>query len=431
MLAGSVGPSPESRGNARRIRDICHARIVGRVSSRTPSTISAAEPAPGARQLARGITATWWYTASAVMFFEAFLLLVWALGVFATNSGPSVPLVLGAGGIVWWLSTLLLLADYRHRVDAEPGVSWTRVALPMLIALGFGVVGGLISGSWLFAVMPVVQSTVLLNWPSGVRARVVVLLTAVLVCLAFLDGSRGAYEAGAPWWLPTVYTVLLPVMTVSTLWWWDVLVALDRARASEARLAATQERLRIATDVHDLQGHHLQVIALQLELAERLMERDPVAALEQLRAARGSVDDARQGTRDLAMRFRSVPLGDELANARDLLAAAGLEVEAAIASDADEAPASALGPVIRETTTNVLRHGGGRRARLALARVADAWRYEIANDAVPGAEESADGSGLEGIGRRIAEAGGTLEVRRGGDEFTVVVTVPVRDGERR
>ena len=141
-----------------------------------------------------------------------------------------------------------------------------------------------------------------------------------------------------------------------------MLVTVDRARASESRLAATQERLRVATDVHDLQGHHLQVIALQLELAERLMGIDPDAALEQLQAARVSVDEARQGTRDLATRFRSVPLGDEVANARDLLAAAGLDVEADIAPDADDAPSSALGPVIRETTTNVLRHGAGRRA---------------------------------------------------------------------
>ncbi|MFI7610997.1 histidine kinase [Nonomuraea terrae] len=103
-------------------------------------------------------------------------------------------------------------------------------------------------------------------------------------------------------------------MTVSSLWWWDGLVTLDRARASEAKLAATQERLRLATDVHDLQEHHLQVIALQLELAERLMPRAPEAGMEQLRAARASVDDARQGTRDLATRFRAAPLSDELAN---------------------------------------------------------------------------------------------------------------------
>ncbi len=62
----------------------------------------------------------------------------------------------------------------------------------------------------------------------------------------------------------------------------------------------------MATDVHDLQGHHLQVVALQLELAERLLPDDPEAGMQQLHAARISVDEARQGTRDLAMRFRSV-----------------------------------------------------------------------------------------------------------------------------
>ncbi len=185
----------------------------------------------------------------------------------------------------------------------------------------------------------------------------------------------------------------------------------------------------MATDVHDLQGHHLQVIALQLELAERLMPRDPDAGMQQLRAARASVDEARQGTRDLALRFRSVPLSDEIANARDLLRAAGLDVVTAIDADADRAPASDLGPVIRETTTNVLRHGGGTRARLVLERTADAWRYEISNDAAPGTEPGREGSGLEGIGRRIAEADGTLEILRGADEFTVVVTVPVRQAD--
>ena len=183
--------------------------------------------------------------------------------------------------------------------------------------------------------------------------------------------------------------------------------------------------------MHDLQGHHLQVIALQLELAERLLNRDPAASLEQLQLARASVDDARQGTRDLATRFRSVPLGDELANARDLLVAAGLTVESDIAADADAAPASDLGPVIRETTTNVLRHGGGHRARLELRREDEGWRYLIANDVHGETEARADGSGLDGIRRRIAEAGGTIDVVRGQDEFAVAVTVPAADGVTR
>ncbi|MCI1017256.1 sensor histidine kinase [Microbacterium sp. C5A9] len=406
---------------------------------RSPSRVSdqLGDPSPGARQLARGITATWWYTFSAVVLLELFLVFVWSLRVFAEPVGAVAPLVVGIGGLVWWLSTMLLLTDYRRRLDAESGIPWARIAGPLLIAVAYGVVAGVLADSLLLGAMPIAQSVVLLNWPRGVRYRVVLLLTAVMLVLAFVDGARGAAAGGPEIWGPSLYAVLIPSMTVSSLWWWDVLVTLDRARASEARLAATQERLRVATDVHDLQGHHLQVIALQLELAERLMERDPAAALEQLQLARGSVDDARQGTRDLATRFRAVPLGDEVANARDLLRAAGLDVEATIAADADRAPSAALGPVIRETTTNVLRHGTGRRARLSLTRVREGWRFEVANDAERPTATDPSGSGIDGVRRRIAEAGGTLEVRDSEGEFAVIVTVPASEhavtveGERR
>ncbi|WP_136031723.1 sensor histidine kinase [Microbacterium sp. PF5] len=391
---------------------------------------STVEPAPGSRQLARGITATWWYTVTAVLFIELMLVGAWTGIAAAVDLRGGVLLVVGLGGVVWCASTLLLLLDYRHRLEAGPGVEWRRLVLPFAVAVAYGGTAGLLVGSWELAGMPIVQFFVLLRWPRGVRVRVVVAATVVLVGLAVIDTAADGFGVGVPWWLPIVYAAMLPGMTVSSLWWWDVLVTLDRARASEARLAATQERLRVATDVHDLQGHHLQVIALQLELAERLLPVDAPAGMEQLRAARVSVDEARQGTRDLATRFRSVPLGDELANARDLLGAAGLDVEARIATDANAAPAADLGPVIRETTTNVLRHGGGERARLVLERTRDGWRYEIANgvpDGDGGADDVEDGhggSGLEGVRRRIADAGGTLDVRRDADEFVVVVTVP-------
>ncbi|MCM3781153.1 sensor histidine kinase [Microbacterium hydrocarbonoxydans] len=396
----------------------------------SPSAVAGplGDPPPGARALARGITATWWYTVTAVVFIELFLVFAWALRVLATPVDPIATVVVGAGGIVWLVSTMVLLSAYRHRVENGPGFPWARIAVPLLVAVAYGAAAGLAADSWLFGVMPLAQSVVLLNWQRGVRVRVVGLATLVMIGFAFVDGARGALGVGIPEWIPTLYAIVIPAMSVSSLWWWDVLVTLDRARASEARLAATQERLRIATDVHDLQGHHLQVIALQLELAERLMARDPDGALDQLRAARASVDDARQGTRDLATRFRSVPLGDEVANARDLLSAAGISVDAEIAADAGEAPASALGPVIRETTTNVLRHGAGRRARLTFARADGGWRYEVVNDVDPSARREHTGSGLDGVKRRIAEVGGTLEVRDEGDEFAVVVTVPASDG---
>lgn len=385
--------------------------------------LAPAAPTPGARRLSRGVTATWWYTATAVIFFELAIVGAWTVITMAVDLRAFVGVVVGGGGLLWIASTIPLLGDYRHRLDAEPGVRWARLVVPLLVAVAYGITAGAVAGSWQLMLMPIAQSLVLLNWPRGVRYRVVIALTIAMICLAVVDSTVDVADE-IPLLFPIAYTVLLPIMTVSSLWWWDVLITLDRARASESRLAATQERLRVATDVHDLQGHHLQVVALQLELAERLMPQDASAGMEQLRAARASVDDARQGTRDLALRFRSVPLGDEIANARDLLRAAGLEVEAVIPADADEAPAAALGPVIRETTTNVLRHGGGHRARLVLVREGTSWRYTISNDAVGGALQDAAGSGLDGIRRRIDEAHGTLDVGREGEEFTVTVTVP-------
>ncbi|MGI5187505.1 sensor histidine kinase [Promicromonospora sp. CA-289599] len=392
------------------------------------AAVSAAVEARSALRLTRSISVTWWYVSSSVVFFELAIVVFAVAAVVEADAGNVARATAGVTALLWWLATLLPLFEYRRRTTAPALVIWRHHLAPFLAATVFGLVAGLITGQWVAGVLPLIQVLMLLNWPPGVRLRMVLAATALLVALAVIDFRLASGESmSASGFQLSVFAVMLPAVTVSSLWWWDVLVALDRARTSEAKLAATQERLRLATDVHDLQGHHLQVIALQLELAERLMPRDPDAGMEQLRAARASVDDARQGTRDLATRFRSVPLSDELANAVDLLRAAGTRVEATVAPDASLAPASALGPVIRETTTNVLRHGGGKWASLSLTRTDGSWRYEIANDITTDAPENGDGAGLDGIARRAAEADGTLEVHREDHTFTVVVTVSAED----
>jgi two-component system sensor histidine kinase DesK len=392
---------------------------------------------------ARAVTATWWYTVVALVLFELTVVLVWAATLLQARLDRGTVLAVLVGGLVWVLSTAPLLRAYRHGGGDASTLDWRSALVPLVVAAAYGVTGWWLSGLWVLLILPLAQSLQLLHWPRFVRARIVLAVTALLAGVLVVDVNTAFSEpplsAQEDPYVAGVFSVLLPLTTVLSLWWWDVLITLDRARVSEARLAATQERLAVATDVHDLQGHHLQVIALQLELAERLLPDDRDGALGQLRAARLSVDEARQGTRDLATRFRTVPLPDELANARDLLRAAGLTVEAVIDVDADTAPASVFGPVIRETTTNVLRHGGGRRARLALTRLDDGWRYEISNDvpaplppvtapSLGGAEAPPErmrqGTGLEGTARRAGDVGGSMEVLAGEDDFIVIVTVP-------
>jgi two-component system sensor histidine kinase DesK len=413
--------------------------------SRTYSGGVTTPSAPGPRSLpvratSRGVHVTWWYTVSAIVFFQLVVVLTWAATLLqgGLDDVPSFAVLIG--GILWCASTVPLLVAYRHRTGEPAAMRWRTLLLPMAVAVGYGVLAFSISGLWLLLVVPVAQTLQLLDWPRAVRLRMVLGVTALLVCLWVIDANAvvaGSVDIENGYFPMGFLSAALPIMTVLSLWWWDVLIALDRARVSEARLAATQERLSVATDVHDLQGHHLQVIALQLELTERLLASDPTAALEQLRAARISVDEARQGTRDLATRFRSVPLRDELANARDLLRAAGIQAETVVGPGADAAPASVLGPVIRETTTNVLRHGGGGHSTLRLERAGDHWRYEITNDTADAAPATQgtpasprvvpvrEGTGLDGLARRASEVGGTLEITHGGRDFRVVVTVPV------
>ncbi len=394
---------------------------------------------------ARTFRGPWWYTVSGVMFTELMLAFVWLTMLANQPETPPYALwIVGIGALVWVASTIPPLYQYRDYREFDQAAPRWQVSVPLGIAVVFGLTAGTLSGMWLIAILPIAQSLVLLPWPIGVRGKLVVALMAIIAVAWYVD-SRGVIpgfesEHWTPWFMLGFFSFIFPPLTVMSLWWWDTLVRLDRARVAESRLAATQERLRVATDVHDLQGHHLQVIALQLELADRLLRAgDTDAADEQLQLARASVDAARQGTRDLATQFRSAPLADEIANAVDLLRAAGLEASATVDSGSGSAPASVLGPVIRETTTNVLRHGGGQWARLALTREADAWRYEIANDAAT-AELSGDGSGLAGIARRVAEAGGTLSVEQPTppvpepDEgpgprtaaFTVIVSIPAK-----
>jgi two-component system sensor histidine kinase DesK len=282
-----------------------------------------------------------------------------------------------------------------------------------------------VSSSSLLGVGLAAFALCLVRFKPGVRVRIVGLLFVVLCVVWALGGDYSGAElpGGTNIALP-IFVVLLGPTSVLSLWWWDIVVELNRARAAESRLAAVQERLRLAGDLHDLQGHHLQVIALQLELAERMLPRDPAGAAEQVRLARASVDDARRGTRELASRFRGVPLPDELANAADLLRAAGLDVALEIAPDAADAPVDVLGPVIRECTTNVLKHGGGKWARLSLRHTDGSWILRVANDAGTGTSTLGEGAGLAGIAERVQAVGGDLHSGADGDEFDVTVTVP-------
>ncbi|GGY72069.1 sensor histidine kinase [Streptomyces omiyaensis] len=197
-------------------------------------------------------------------------------------------------------------------------------------------------------------------------------------------------------------------------WLLGVVQELERSRDLKARLAVAEERLRFGRDLHDVMGRNLSVIALKSELAVQLARRGRPEGIDQMVEVQRIAQESQREVREVVRGYREADLRVELEGARGVLDAAGIDCSVdAPALDLPAAVQSALGWVVRETTTNVLRHGDARRCAIALRRTPDAVVLTVENDgavvpagaAVPGRT----GSGLAGLRERITAVGGTLE----------------------
>ncbi|MFF5477831.1 sensor histidine kinase [Streptomyces sp. NPDC012935] len=283
----------------------------------------------------------------------------------------------------------------------------------------------------LWPVAPALVVAIVATYLSPRRRR---LLVGGAVLLALFPGSVAGLAQGDG---ASAYAALFPAglvaftawVTLGPLWAWDTARRLDEARRLEGELAVREERLRFAADLHDIQGHHLQVIALKSELAERLVERDPARAAAEMKEIRQLAADALSDTRAVVRGYRRTTLDDEIGNATRVLAAAGIDARMTLDPDAVSAALAdsarhLLGLVMREATTNVLRHSRAGHAEVDYRTTDGHARLRVRND---GAEEhpaALDGTGLRGLAERLEAAGGELKWQHDGDRFVVEAALP-------
>ncbi|MEV6190817.1 histidine kinase [Streptomyces sp. NPDC051920] len=265
-----------------------------------------------------------------------------------------------------------------------------------------------------YVVLGAAAGTGALSLPLGF-AGPAALITAVLVLLT--SGFLTFTAAFSVWLLNAVYE-------------------LDAARETRARLAVAEERLRFGRDLHDVMGRNLAVIALKSELAVQLARRGRSEAVDQMTEVQRIARESQREVREVVRGYRDADLATELAGSQGVLTAAG--IDCSVTGTAAGLPAqvqSALGWVVREATTNVLRHGNARTCALSLRVTRERVTLTVENDGVPvraepgpgpeGGPGPGRGSGLVGLRERLEEVDGVLRAAASGGVFRLTADVPL------
>jgi signal transduction histidine kinase len=198
---------------------------------------------------------------------------------------------------------------------------------------------------------------------------------------------------------------------------WEALAA-----RKDAMQAATEERLRIARELHDVVAHNMSLIAVQAGVGAHVMAKDPAAAERALDVIAETSRHALTQTRALLAVLRSSDdaahppptLGimdlDDLA---DRVRQSGLAVDMSVAGEpriVSEAIGLAAYRIVQESLTNVIKHAGAQRVRIGLTYETDWLRIDVTDDgrlAGHPAQASRHGHGLAGLRERAHLVGGS------------------------
>ena len=196
---------------------------------------------------------------------------------------------------------------------------------------------------------------------------------------------------------------------------------LERARDELERSVITQERLRIARELHDVIGHSMSSIAVQSGVGAHVINDDPEAgkralliiestsksALAEIRRVLGVMrDNGQEASLDPTPRVEDI---QQLV--RDI-SSNGPEVDLQIAGEMSDLPAgmgNAIYRIVQEALTNVVKHANATRVRVVLTRTNDLVIVEVVDDGIGPLQRSEEGHGLIGMRERVELFEGELQ----------------------
>lgn len=373
----------------------------------------------------------------------------WVLALLAVAVGLFRRAPLLGVALLWVLlyahmrtGTALLITELTAALVAYGAARWGRTVTVWISGLSIlllALVGIWVAGTRtesILALVPFVDPATLKRVlvEPGVRSQLVLIPLGLALVLF-----------GPPWLLGTAVRSFLEARRSRSL----QLLAEDHAALAEQQVEREREvaelragQARLARDVHDVVGHSLAVILAQAQAAAYLEDPDDVRA-----TASRIADAARRSLQDVRTVLESTPLDGAAGRAQrppgtlDALVTglreAGHQVESTVVGISQPLPPeleTVAYRVAQEMLTNAVRHGDRRRPVL----VEQAWgsdagvgagrlRLQVRNVVAPGvAPPQRPGLGIEGMSRRLASVGGSLDTRVHDGWFVATAWVPVR-----
>ncbi|TDE33994.1 sensor histidine kinase [Nonomuraea mesophila] len=334
---------------------------------------------------------------------------------------------------------------YALVVAAALALAWRRRPGLVLLLNGAAVVTYLAAGypfGPVLLTVPAAMYGVATAWPTVQAGLVVAADFGVLIVGLF---AKIAAEPGASGSAMAVDVLVWGAVTLVVLTIGATLrirrEAAAGVRTEQARRMASEERLRMAQDLHDTIGHGLAAIAMQAGVALHVLDREPVEARQAMEAVRATSREALDSLRaelehlrgDEPAQRRPVPGLDGLGELAGRVRAAGIDVTLDVQPDLGlAAPVnSAVFRIVRESLTNVLRHAGAAAVRVLIRRDGDELLVEVTDTGGDGASRITSpggGLGIRGMRAQTEQLGGELEAGPlPGGGFSVTARIPVEE----
>ena len=339
--------------------------------------------------------------------------------------------VVGSARFPAWATAYMVFAIAFHLNASTPGSARVR----RLCMLGVMTCAALTMTALLDCDFGALSLVVLASQAALVLSRrhtamFVAMLTAVLCCLVVkrMDWNDEAFSHVLGLVAAEIFAAVAVHLARHAA---ETAAELRATRSLLEKTSRARERDRLARELHDVLGHDLTALGLQLEVATHL---PPDRAAPHIATAQEVTARLLRNVREVTMELRDGPALD-LAQALHALvggAAPGLVVHLAMPDDlriADSARGHCILRCAQEIMTNALRHARARNLWITIAIEGGAVTLEAYDDG-RGATEVRTGQGLGGMRARLEELGGRLNVAVDDPAraFAVSAWLPTRDG---